>query len=60
MWHGRFKQDTAEAVKILKPMELLNPDEAEKYDYADDDDVMKISSRLIKKHRKAYISLANA
>ena len=50
-------------VKMLGATGLLKTDEAEKiekYDYADDDDVMKISSRLIEKHRKAYMSLANA
>ena len=32
----------------------------EKYHYANDDDVRKISSRLIEKHKKAYIALADA
>ncbi len=32
----------------------------EEYEDADDDDVMRISERLLEKHREAYIALANA
>ena len=34
--------------------------EHEKYEYADDDEVMKISKRMIEQHREAYQALANA
>ena len=32
----------------------------EKYEYADFDEVMRISDRLIEQHREAYTALANA
>lgn len=32
----------------------------EEYEGADDEEVMRISERLLKKHREAYIALANA
>ncbi len=32
----------------------------EEYEYANDEEVMKISRRILEKHREAYIALANA
>ena len=32
----------------------------EEYEYANDEEVIKISRRILEKHREAYIALANA